>query len=74
MLILILLLVDHIDLKLNGKVENLAKVMDRLKAYNNEFDSIYDLYPSYCTCRNRFKFTEIKSLISVSALSWLYLK
>lgn len=44
MLILILLLVDHIDLKPNGKVENLAKVMDRLKAYNNEFDSIYDLY------------------------------
>ena len=27
-----------------GKVENLAKIMDRLKAYNNEFDSIYDLY------------------------------
>lgn len=35
MLILILLLVDHIDLKLNGKVENLSKVMDRLKAYWN---------------------------------------
>ena len=35
MLILILLLVDHIDLELNGKVENLAKVMDRLKAYWN---------------------------------------
>ena len=30
-----MLLVDHIDLKLNGKVENLSKVMDRLKAYWN---------------------------------------
>lgn len=39
-----MLLVGHIDHRLNGKVENLAKIMDRLKAYNNEFDSIYDLY------------------------------
>ena len=44
MLISTLLLVDHIDHKPSGKVENLAKIMDRLKAYNNEFDSIYDLY------------------------------
>lgn len=35
---------DHIDHKQSGKVENLAKIMDRLKAYNNEFDNIYDLY------------------------------
>ena len=38
----------HVDLighRQNGKVENLAKIMNRLKAYNNEFDSIYDLYP-----------------------------
>ena len=28
-----------------GKVENLAKIMNRLKAYNNEFGLIYDLYP-----------------------------
>lgn len=27
-----------------GKVENLAKIMDRLKAYNNEFNNIYEIY------------------------------
>lgn len=35
---------EHIGPRPSGKVENLAKIMDRLKAYNNEFDSIYDLY------------------------------
>lgn len=39
-----MLLAEHIGLRPSGKVENLAKIMDRLKAYNNEFDSIYDLY------------------------------
>ena len=35
--------VELIDHKQNGKVENLAKIMDRLKAYNNEFNDIYEL-------------------------------
>ena len=35
--------VELIDHKQNGKVENLAKIMDRLKAYNNEFNYIYQL-------------------------------
>ena len=35
--------VNHTDHKQNGKVECVAKIMDRLKVYNNEFDTIEEL-------------------------------
>lgn len=43
MQILTLLHVERIDHRQSGKVENLAKIMDRLKAYNSEFDDTQEL-------------------------------
>ena len=43
MLVLWLIHADRIDLRQNGKIECVAKLMDRLKVYNKEFTTIEEL-------------------------------